>query len=512
MGDLEEGREPLLVENGTTMWNGAVAGSPDHLGDSAVIELCFTVRPILVQGSTICPNQGTYTDCDGNALSGTLPGSTPWVTGSSSNVRSALRNYFRETIERTWLTHANIEVIGWGNCPIDAGTNKHDAADLTNRVVVTFDEGDTSGWGASSTQPTYITLNWRAMNSVEIRDAHRPNLFHEFGHTLGFRHEWQRTDWTLPEDPAYAAQPNLTGEWLGTAKNDTDSIMDYSDGPTVFELSAWDIIGVQNAYGRKPTGSLVGDWGQCANVQGASYTNGMPIISYPCRGQSNDRFVRPWSSWKLKSYMNNRCMRIPNVVAGGPVESWDCSSGSALGFYGVEWRVMGNMCIERVVAGDITILELRTCNGSASQKWDFFTEQGGTANGQDYFDIRKPGTTKCVKAGTVDGAMGELLRMGTCSTTATRQRFGFPGGGVISYNNNQSLCMNASGGVPESGRRIILWDGCGGNGTYNNRFHLHGPVRERHDAYCLEAQGRGSQVLVNNCSSANPQQVWDYYL
>lgn len=175
-------------------------------------------------------------------------------------MRAALRNYFRETVERTWLTHANIEVVNWGDCPITAA-NKHDAAALTNRIMVTFGPSDTSGVGKSSTQPTFLSLNWKAMNAVEIRDAHRPNLIHEFGHALGYHHEWRRVDWTLPEQPDYADDPNLNGDVLGTGANDLNSIMDYSSGPSTFELSAWDIIGVQNAYGRKSSGSLVGDWG-----------------------------------------------------------------------------------------------------------------------------------------------------------------------------------------------------------------------------------------------------------
>lgn len=205
-------------------------------------------------------------------------------------------------------------------------------------------------------------------------------------------------------------------------------------------------------------------------------------------------------------------MSLGSLTANSPVTSRQCSSGSSFGFFNTEWRGMGKMCVERVVSGGATVLQLKTCNGSASQKWDFFRNAGGTANGQNFYQIRTPGGASCVTAQTTSGAFGEQLRVTTCTTGNTLQRFGFPGGGVISYNNNQTYCMNVGGGVPVSGSPIILWNGCGSNAPPNNRYHLHGQVRERNNNYCLEATGRGAQVVVNTCSSADPQQVWDYYL
>ena len=111
---------------------------------------------------------------------------------------------------------------------------------------------------------------WLMVVAKGTQVAHLFNLVHEFGHALGFAHEWVRPGYDFPagctqnEDapnqPGFAITP-----WI-----DHKSIMDKCQSATgIYGLSAGDIIGVQQAYGRMASGSLVGYNGLCAGPAAA---------------------------------------------------------------------------------------------------------------------------------------------------------------------------------------------------------------------------------------------------
>src|SRR5262249_23057744 len=130
---------------------------------------------------------------------------------------------------------------------------------------------------------------------------------HEFGHILGFEHEMDRADnpWYATGSgcqPDRAPDPKPGESYLPPF--DGNSVMLYNvGGPkpgcgiawngvssstlagldssvnALEQISAWDVAGVQAAYGAKPAGSLVGLGGRCVNIPGDAIAWGTYLIA-----------------------------------------------------------------------------------------------------------------------------------------------------------------------------------------------------------------------------------------
>jgi hypothetical protein len=303
---------------------------------------------------------------------------------------------------------------------------------------------------------------------------------------------------------------NIAGSNLSTSP-DPSSLMQYCvSKPSVHGLSAWDVLGAQKAYGRKYTGSLVGYRGQCANVQNASTTLGTPIVGYPCRGAWNDTWSRPGAANEpFQTTANSRCLNVTNSAVGNPLVSATCSATAAnerFATTGVEWRAMGNMCVQAVG----TSLRLEACAGGSGQLWDFFHPVGGLRNDQ----IRLSGTNSCVAATTSTGALGQALTLATCNASDTKQRFSVPGSGRLTLSNNTGLCANVQSGTTTSGNPIILWNDCSSTPGLNSQFSLSGVIHAIGGG-CLTTTSPadpGNTVVDASCDANNATtQLWDYY-
>jgi hypothetical protein len=293
--------------------------------------------------------------------------------------------------------------------------------------------------------------------------------------------------------------------------------MCYDVTPSV--LSAGDIMGIQKRYGRKPSGSLVGLHGHCANISGGSTVDGAAVGAWPCTGSWNDSFFPP-SRFSpndrlehLQTLLNTRCLRVSGTTAPNLVVSWTCADIAPQRFVfgnatsvGAELRAIGNLCV-RISGGRP---QVAVCDGSNSQRWDMI-HGIGTQRGDQIRWVG--GTNQCLSSTTAAGALGERLTVATCSATDTKQRFTYPGKGVILLANT-NYCLNVSGGLPTPGSEIGLWTGCkDAVPPQNEQFFLRGRVRALN--HCMQYRNSaapGDRTEVKACDANNAGQIWDYYL
>jgi hypothetical protein len=482
----------LFVPPTAKLWN------DNRLGAGVTISVCFTVAPRMYgQGKTQCESQiSSNQDC----LGMTMP-------------TEQLRDMVRTAIEDTWTRAANIEFVGWGDCPQNGGF--HEDRALPRRIVIRFSHGvegggpvDWSGVGKSDTGPTLIQYNWPAL----MTGNNRFNLIHEFGHALGFSHEDERHNWPgarcgddTDRDPNQKGIPLNPG-----GAPDLASVMNYCPEASSPDgaLSPGDVMGLRRAYGRKPDHSIIGYRGNCLDAQGAATTAGTPIIGYPCRGQTNDTWVRSASDAVARLQNGDgMCLNVQGGTAPNPLIIWPCGDyeNEKLTTRGVEWRAMGNMCVQAVGKR----LEVRKCDGSGAQKWDFHHSDSKLRFDQ----IRQSGTNLCLSASNEAVKLGEALVLATCSSRSTKQRFSMPGNGLVASTLNPSFCANVAGGLPVSGSKLVLWDGCSpANPPANSQFTVSGPLKSLN--HCVGIQGDGSTgnvVGAEACSGA-PSQIWEYFL
>lgn len=174
----------------------------------------------------------------------------PVCFNAASAARSdyaTVRQNIRRAVNVSWAAVANIVFSNMVSCPTN--TNGMVVVNVLNAPADGSAKGDAFKMGYQGAN-TNANLNITA-------NAPQGLIIHEFGHLLGFAHEMARPDFT---DDTFAGatckEPNVTGgDVLGTPADDRNSIMagwPYC-GNTPANLTAWDIHGVQVAYGPNPS-------------------------------------------------------------------------------------------------------------------------------------------------------------------------------------------------------------------------------------------------------------------
>jgi hypothetical protein len=467
----------------------------------------------------------------------------------ATNFIKRVRGY----VENTWARVADIYFDGWGEC---AGSNN-------GKLVVTLTKsarsGSAVGYQGSGT-PTGMTL--------DIMVTAQPVVaVHEFGHALGFDHEFTRTDFpcsvgaqgcvsckTNADCSAAAADPPnygntcvagfcryTTGEELvNTTTADRESVMastyvtntiDINDRDSVASptgsLSVYDVLGAQQIYGRKPAGSLVGLGGRCADIAGGTMTYGSSIVAWPCTSGPNDRWQYNPANGHLGSLLSTGLFVTPTMcanISGGtvssssstPLISWGCGaySNEVFNFENVQIRAMGNMCLVATGTSAGAYVEARACDGASTSRSRWKVINRNITQGDipvDYSAIQLAGTNLCMTVGSY--ANGDQITLRSCTSSTYRRSQAFEAvHGTLRIADSASLCLNVLGGTDATGQRLGLWNAC--SPDYNNSyFSLTGPIKGL--GQCVELLGgdsyAGAGIGMNTCSTNAARQEWDYH-
>jgi len=171
---------------------------------------------------------------------------------------------------------------------------------------------------------------------------------------------------------------------------------------------------------------------------------------------------------------------------------------------GVQWKAIGDMCVGSNSTG---YLELQTCDGRASQLWDWDSGVAGR--------LRQSGTNKCANVLGGGTANGTRLGLYPCGVPAyANEQFATTALGEMKY---AGKCLDVDNYYPVSGAAITIWD-CpvaGAPKQYNELFHLTGTVRQGWYGDCLDIWGGVSDnytpIDAYPCVAGAPNQKWDIY-
>jgi hypothetical protein len=407
----------------------------------------------------------------------------------------------RGLVENRWGRAANIHFSGWGVCPAYA-----DELDPPKTVQIHWSEDDgnqgpKADYGYFTDKRTFVRL--QPLKDYSSQADFEGDVLHEFGHALGFGHEHNHPlRGTQAQDVCRPSSP-VTAEVL--TPFDRNSIMGYCS-TALNTLSPLDTVGVQNEYGRKPAGALVGLGNRCLDIPNASTAIGTPLQVFQCNGTDNQEWTYASDSTLRATIAGQqRCIEVPNSVisptSGTTLKTDICNArdNQIFGLKGMQLRGFGDACVEvpgaNFVAGQY--VTLAGCTDAANQKW-------GLIDGRT---IKSSASNYCLEVPGGTASVGKLLRLAACNY-GTAQRFSLTSLGEMRFG---GLCVDAQA---DSTPALQLYT-CKPDdlNKRNQQWYLSGPIHGL-GGQCLDIRGGrgydGTPVQLYPCTGGDNQR-WDFY-
>jgi len=420
-----------------------------------------------------------------------------------ANELELVRTRIRQTLGDGWARSANVMFWDFSNCPTPLPTNT---------VAITFDPGQSNasdfvGWKANQTN--FVNFAW----DHDFTLAPAPDLIlHELGHVLGFVHEQARQGY-VPVNSTCPAETPVAGDPKGTPL-DPVSIMIHTGSCNVTSkvLSPWDIVGVQNAYGRKKQGVIVGMNNECVNIPGGTNPpSGQHLQVFNCTSDTNELWKYNSSTQFLAANVTNGNNAM-DIAGGGsangtPVQMFTPVTSSVNQHWSMNaaaWLGIGNKCLD--YSASLGKIVLNDCTGSATQQWDVVR----LANG---FRLRRTGTTMCATVPS-SPVSGTDLIVSSCTAPSGNDLLTTTSLGEIKSN---GLCFDTEFGDTVNGRALQVF-ACAnaGTGKSNQQFFFRGPVKSGLGT-CLSTPDSdflvGDALVEWSCPpTPSPDFIWDVYL
>ena len=278
----------------------------------------------------------------------------------------------------------------------------------------------------------------------------------------------------------------LDGATLGTVNDNSYGAGQVGIGVAGYQTDQFDNLSVTADPPGYRTGILKGgESGLCADVPGASQTNGTQIALWDCTGGTNQSFTAT-PSGQLSVYAS-KCLDVNGAGSadGAAVRIQDCTGGGSQ-----QWTVKADGSVVNTASGKCldatahgiaagTLLEIWTCNGGANQHW---------ARGNVPGPLKGRESGRCVDVPGGSQNNGARPALWDCDT-ATNQTWTSTATDQLTVYDTK--CLEVTGAATADGSPVDISD-CTGAPAQRWRVRSDGSVVNVASGKCLDAVGHGT--------------------